>query len=255
MDDLSSSSSSSSSSPTFVQHVFRFDDTSKSEFLNLGQYVLLSVVPIVALNKTMVSYVPVADDRKSSWELSAEIVLQLLLTFGGLVLIHRIVTFVPTYSKIAYPDIHVLYMVLVVLLLLTSLKTNVGEKINILYERGLTLWYGGSSTKSNNNNKINNKKQGIQQQYLAPIAPKQAYPEGTILSSLPTSDVQMPSITSQSMYRNDTTPLVGAAVPTQQQGLGQGLGQGQEGFVGMTGGEQEPMAANAVLGGSFGSTF
>ena len=39
------------------------------------------------------------------------------------------------------------------------------------------------------------------------------------------------------MYRQDTTPLVGAATPG-----------GAEGF-------QEPMAANSVLGGGFGSAW
>ena len=70
------------------------------------------------------------------------------------------------------------------------------------------------------------------------------YTDGTAISSLP-SDSQNTMQSEQlpnynAMYRQDTTPLVGAASPTSQP---------IEGFG-------EPMAANSVLGGgAFGSAW
>ena len=67
------------------------------------------------------------------------------------------------------------------------------------------------------------------------------YSDGTAINSLPTNlgnentlaPQQLPNY--NAMYKQENTPLVGAASPT-------------EGF-------SEPMAANSVLGGSFGSTW
>jgi hypothetical protein len=51
---------------SFFKHVFNFDDDSKSEVLNILQYSVIAIIPIVILNKTMQKYVPEADDKKSS---------------------------------------------------------------------------------------------------------------------------------------------------------------------------------------------
>ena len=73
------------------------------------------------------------------------------------------------------------------------------------------------------------------------------YTDGTSINTLPTSDMsnggsqntlapqQLPNY--NNMYEKDDTPLVNAATPG-----------GQEGF-------NEPMAANSVLGGGFGSSW
>jgi hypothetical protein len=72
------------------------------------------------------------------------------------------------------------------------------------------------------------------------------YTDGTSISSLPTNDVsygnentiqsqQLPNY--NAMYKQEPTPLVNAATPG-----------GQEGF-------NEPMAANSVIGGGFGSAW
>ena len=66
-------------SETFVQHVFNFDEASKKEMMNVVQYTMVGVVPIVILNKFMQKYVPEADDEKGSVELLAEIAIQLSL--------------------------------------------------------------------------------------------------------------------------------------------------------------------------------
>ena len=98
MESLDELSKTSSGKPGFFKHVFNFDEDSKAEMLNLVQYVVLALVPVIILNKLMQRYVPEADDEKSSLEITAEVLAQVLFMFFGILLINRIVTYVPTYS-------------------------------------------------------------------------------------------------------------------------------------------------------------
>ena len=54
-----------SGKPGFVKHVFNFDEESKCEILNIIQYAVLALLPIIILNKVMQKYVPEADDEKN----------------------------------------------------------------------------------------------------------------------------------------------------------------------------------------------
>ena len=115
--------SSDDSNKNFFKHVFNFDDDSKTDILNIIQYALLAIIPIVTLNKTIGKYVPEADEKKGSLEITAEIIVQVISTFMGLLLIHRMITFVPTYSGGKYPDFDIIYVILAILMITMSLQT------------------------------------------------------------------------------------------------------------------------------------
>ena len=229
---------STDDSKSFFKHVFNFDDESKSEILNILQYSVIAIIPVVILNKTMQKYVPESDDKKSSLEITAEVVIQIIVMFIGLLLIHRIITFVPTYSGAAYPEFHIIYIILAILMICMSLQTKLGEKVSILVDRVFELWDG----KRDDNKNSKKGKVKISQ----PISGQQQVTgstDGTAISSLPTYDVtqgnqnsiapqQLPNY--DAMYKQDNTPLVGAATPGEVEGMGM----------------LEPMAANSVLGGS-----
>jgi hypothetical protein len=234
--------STDESNKGFFKHVFNFDDDSKSEILNTLQYILIAIIPVVILNKTIGKYVPEADDKKGSVEITAEILIQIIVTFLGLLLIHRIITYVPTYSNTKYPDFHIIFIVLAILMITMSLQTKLGEKVSILVDRISELWNGKSEEKGKKNQKGSSNvkvSQPIAGQQMITSQPN--YTDGTAISALPNYE-QQASATQQlpdynAMYRQDTTPLVGAATP----------GGTMEGFG-------EPMAANSVLGGgAFGS--
>ena len=241
--------SSDESNKGFFKHVFNFDDDSKSEILNTIQYILLAIIPVIILTKSIGKYVPEADDKKGSVEIIAEILIQIMVTFLGLLLIHRIITYVPTYSNTKYPEYHIIFSVLAILMITMSLQTKLGEKVNIMVERVSELWNGKSEEPKDKNKKQGNVKvsqpisgQSQQMQQVGPITGQPSYTEGTAISALPNYE-QQPQATQQlpnynNMYRQDTTPLVGAATPG-----------GVEGFGG------DIMPANAVLGGGFGSAW
>ena len=228
--------SSDDSKKNFFKHVFNFDDDSKSDMLNIIQYSLIAIIPVIILNKSMQKYVPEADEQKGNLEILAEIVLQVIVMFIGLLTVHRMVTFVPTYSGMEYPEFSIIFIILAVLMITLSLQTKLGEKVSILTERLTELWEGKSDKKKKKGNvKVS---QPISQngQPTNQSAMNQAmYNDGTSINSLPTSDMSasaQPMPNYNVMHRQDTTPMVGAASPGDQ----------SEGF-------NLPVAASDVLGG------
>jgi hypothetical protein len=239
---------SSDDSKSFLKHVFNFDDDSKSEILNIVQYALIALIPVILLNKSMSTYVPEADEKKNSIELLAEIIIQIIVMFIGLLIIHRVITFIPTYSGVKYPDFNIVFIILAVLMITLSLQTKLGEKVSILFDRIMDLWNGTDSSKKKKGKSGNVKvTQPISGQQMGgsitgQIMPQSqpTYTDGTSINSLPTSTTssalstggptqQLPNY--DNMYRQDTNPLVNANSPG-----------GMEGY-------SEPKAANEGFGG------
>lgn len=248
--------SSDDSKKSFFKYVFNFDNDTKSELLNVLQFTILSIIPVVLLNKGISKYIPEVDEKKSSLEIVAEILIQIVVMCLGLFIINRIITYLPTYSGEKYPEHSIIYAILPVLMIILSLQTRLGEKVSVLSDRVLELWEGKSSNAKQggkNNSKQSNVKITQPLSTRGPITSNAAamqqamYTDGTSINVLPTHDMsnsgsqntlapqQMPNY--NNMYEKEDTPLVNAATPG-----------GQEGF-------NEPMAANSVLGGGFGSSW
>lgn len=132
---------------TFINHVFSTTDEGKAEILNVIQYSLSAILPVVFLNKTIQKFVPEADIDKSSLELLAEIFIQIVVMFIGIVLIHRVITYFPTYSGYKYEAFNLTTVVLAFLVIVLSLQTKLGIKVNILVDRALELWNGPGAEK------------------------------------------------------------------------------------------------------------
>jgi len=245
MDSLDKKSASG-----FFKHVFNFEDDSKSEMSNIVQYSILSLFPIVLLNKSMQKYVPEADEKKGSLEVLAEIVIQVVYMFLGLLFIHRIITYIPTYSGVDYPDFNVIFIILAVLMVILSLQTKLGDKVGILVDRVGDLWEGKSGEKKGSSKTGTVKvSQPISQGGSSMNQSQTGYSDGTMLNQLPDmsqqqQQQQMPNY--NSMYKQQSTPLVDAASPSGGGGGGGGGGFDNFGI----------MAANEALGGSgFGSAW
>ena len=252
--------SSDDSKKSFFKHVFNFDNDTKSELLNFVQYAIMAIIPVVLVNKGIANYVPEADDNKNTLELMAEIIIQIVVMFLGLFMIDRIITYFPTYSGEKYPDHSIIFMILSTLMIVLSLQTKIGEKVSIISERAYELWEGKSSTSKNNKNQKKNTNQN-NVKVSQPISTRGStnsnnsnnnaamqqslYTDGTSINTLPTNDMNQNMLAPQqlpnynNMYEKNDTPLVNAATPG---------GDINEGFM-------EPMAANSVLGGSFGSSW
>ena len=247
MDSLDKKSASG-----FFKHVFNFEDESKSEMSNIVQYSMLSLFPIVLLNKSMQKYVPEADEKKGSLEVLAEVVIQVVYMFLGLLFIHRIITYIPTYSGVDYPDFNVIFIILAVLMVVLSLQTKLGDKVGILGDRVVDLWEGKSGDKKGASTNVKVSQPISQGGGVSMSQSQTGYSDGTMLNQLPDMSSQQQQQQQQmpnynSMYKQQSTPLVNAASPS-----GNGGGGGIDGFD-----NHGIMAANEALGGGggFGSAW
>ena len=212
----------------FFSHVFNFDDDTKEEVLNIVQYTALAIIPVVLFNKAMQRFVPEADEEKGSFELLAEVLFQVIFLFLGMMMIHRLITFVPTYSGSKYAEFSVTNIVLAVLVIVLSLQTKLGEKVSILFDRISELW-GGSPDGKDAKGKKNSAQQQKQKQQQ-PQQQQQQSPQSLAMMSPPstTSISQLPTTSQMPDYNTQNA----TSSPMNQ----------FESF--------EPMAANAALGGS-----
>ena len=234
MESLDELSKATNGKPNFFKHVFNFNDDSKSEMMNIVQYAILALIPVILMNKAMQKFVPEADEEKGNAELLAEIMGQVTIMFLGILIIHRIITFIPTYSGEKYVDFSVTNIILAMLVIILSLQTKLGEKVSIIVDRIMELWEGPKDKKKGKKGQNNVK-------VSQPISQNQVLNQSlgsTSISSLPQQQQQpsqqMPDY--NNMYQQDSTPMVGAASP------------GMEEFG--------PMAANSAIGGgAFGSAF
>lgn len=232
MESLDELSKTTSGKPGFFKHVFNFDQDSKSEMLNIIQYGVLAVIPVVILNKLTQRFIPEADDEKGSLEITAEVLVQVIMMFLVILIIHRIITYIPSYSGEKYAEFSVTNIILAMLVIILSLQTKLGEKVSILVDRVIELWEGPRDTKNKKKGKGNVKvSQPISQNQVAMNQSINSM-GSTSITSLPQEQTQqMPNY--DQMYQQDSTPLVGAATP------------GMDGFG--------VMAANEGTGGAFGT--
>jgi hypothetical protein len=237
MESLEELTKSTNGKPGFFKHVFNFNDDSKNDMMNIVQYAAIALVPVVIMNKVMQKFVPEADEEKGNVEILAEVFGQVFIMFLGILIIHRIITFIPTYSGAKYADFNVITIILAMLVIVLSLQTKLGEKVSIIVDRIMELWEGPKDTKKKGKKGQGNVK------VSQPISQGQSVvmnsPGTTSINSLPPQGPQQPSTDFNNMYQQDNTPLVGASTP------------GVESFSGGDG----IMAANEMGGGAFGSAF
>lgn len=213
------------SQKTFITHVFSTTEEGKAEVLNVIQYAVLGVIPVIVLNKLIQRFIPEADLDKGSLELLVEIFLQILIMFCGIIVIHRIITYIPTYSNFKYEAMNLTNVILAFLVIILSIQSKLGIKTNIIYDRVLELWNG---TNANDYKKKMIKKnvrinEGMTSQHSQSQADNLDENENQMGPQNPVSS---------------THPRGGQQ--TQQ----------QEEFQ-----DFSPAAANGLLGGSFGSMF
>ena len=233
----------SKSTKGFFKYLFNFDEDVKGELLNIIQYSFLAIIPVLLINKGLQRFMPDIDEEKGSLEITAEILVQIVVIFIGLFYVNRIIMFIPTFSGMDYPEISIIFIIASTLIMILSSQSRLGEKCNILIERISELWNGNntkenqkkSSSKKNNQSSTNTSpQQQPASQKILPSHSSNSYSDGTSINNLPNGNNPNSSPDFNKFYLQENTPLVNASSPT-------------EGYE--NGGI---MAANEVLGGSGG---
>lgn len=156
---------------TFLRHIFPNTEEGNAEIFNAIQYSILAIIPIVFLNKLIHRFVPDPDIEKGSLEIAVEIVLQLVVLIVGMIFIHRIITYIPTYSGFKYENMIIVNVIIAFMIIVFSLQTKIGIKANILYERLVELWEG---EKPNKNDKYKKKTVNVTNPLPNPHTPSRA---------------------------------------------------------------------------------
>jgi len=212
------------SNKTFITHVFSNTEEDRGELLNVSQYAVMGLIPIVLLNKSIQRFIPEADPDKSSIELLAEILIQIIVIFVGLVFIHRIITFFPTYSGFKYENLVLTNVILAFLVIVLSIQSKVGTKVNIIFDRLNDLWNGYSEEEVEDTKKHVRVRQPVQRH-----TPSQA-----------------DNLDNTGMQNGMFPPAPSSTKQSNQVAEGMALGFGNN-----DGYDFEPMAANGALGSTF----
>ncbi len=123
------------SDTSFISHMTDLTDKDKSVLLNMSQYTVLAILPLVVFIYLMKTYMPKFNETKGSLEIIIEVVLQLVFIMFIFWVIHRFILYISVYSGVAYDNINLLNMVLPVLFLLFTLDTNVSKKTHMVINR------------------------------------------------------------------------------------------------------------------------
>ena len=235
--------SSKSDKMGFFEYVFNFDDENKNNIMNMLQYTVLSIIPVILILKLTKNIFPEEDDTKGSLEITAESIGQLLIIMLGIWFTNKIIQFIPTYSGEAYHKFNEITFILPFMIILATMQTKLGAKFNILTNRVMELWSGKPAEVSTQQGQQPNgvrvsqpfagqgNQMQPQMQFHQPsqadhLDINQILPRNTQLTAMPQQ--QKPDF--NQMYQN--------------QAMGQPM---TESF--------EPMAANSALGGMFGSSL
>ncbi len=250
IESLEGESSNKLNPGDFFNHVFNFDSDNKANMLNLIQYIFIGIIPIVLTLKAIKAYVPEEDDTKGTLEISLEVSIQLFSIFFSIWFIDRIIRYIPTYSGVAYHKFNEVNFVLPLLIILVTMQTKLGAKINILADRVMDLWNGNQSPHVGKTNQGNVK---VSQPIVTPGIHQVSRADNLDNTLIAPPPQQMPAQNNVSMI--DALPNIinnNTNTNTNNNGLSSFQNQAiQNSFMEA----MEPMAANGALGGAFGASF
>ena len=227
----------------FFKTVFMIDKTEKGYLMNIMQYTLIAMVPVILILKLLKNYVSEVDEEKGSLVIGSEVVAEILFIMIAVYFLHRIIVYIPTYSGVNYGNVDLTNIIIMFLFIIFTMQTKLGEKVQILVDRVVELIEGKSSLKDTKKTSDSNVKviQPISNQFISnPTVEQMLTPQMTNIKAQTNEyslnqQPQQSSPNFNNMYSGPNTPMVGAATPGD----------------GMT----EPMAANSFGGGSFGSSW
>jgi hypothetical protein len=238
--------SDSAESLGFFKYVFNFDEENKNSIMNMLQYTILSIIPVLITLRLIKYVIPEEDETKGSLEIVLESVGQIILIVLAIWFTNKIIRYIPTYSGEYYGKFNETNFIIPFIIILATMQTKLGAKLNILIDRVVDLWHGKKEGQQGQPQQGQQGQQGqgqntvrVTQPFAGQHQPSQAdyldrnqlLPSNPQLTAMPQQ--QQPNTDFNSMYQNNPTPMPGAMHPG--------------------GGIMEPMAANEMGGGGWSS--
>ena len=207
---------------SFINYLLTLDEDNKIDLLNVIQYTVLAIIPIILILKAVKHFVPEEDESKGNLEILLESVGQIIFMLIGLWFTDRIIRYFGTYSGKEYQAFNSITFILPFLLILSTMQTKLGSKINILIERTMDLINGNNETKENvkqeKNVKVSQPIAGQHQPSQADtLDTSQLLPSNRGLTSIPQQNINNTDF--NGMYQNTSNPLQNADTPGQNEPL------------------------------------
>ena len=100
-------------STDILKHVFNFDTETKNNLMNIVQYLVILIIPLKLVND-LIEYLFENNDylNKNFLIILAECLFEIIITIVTILLIHRFITYIPTYSGTPYNNINLLQIAL-----------------------------------------------------------------------------------------------------------------------------------------------
>lgn len=223
-------------SMNFFSYVFNFDHDNKMDIMNMLQYTLLAIIPVLLLLKGIKYIVPDEDESKGSLEILAESVGQIFLIMMGIWFINKVIRYIPTYSGENYHKFNNINFILPFVIILATMQTKLGAKLNILIDRVTDLWHGKTQMQPQQQGqgqgvvRVSQPFAGQPQQNQPSQADyldrNQLLPSNPSMSSMPPQPQPQPQSNTNfnQMYQNQPTPLINPAFPPEPVAANDGHG-------------------------------
>ena len=218
MDKISDSVKSVKHESTgFFNYVFNFDSENKHRIMNMLQYTLLTIIPVLLLLRGIKHIVPEDDESKGSIEILAESVGQVILIMLAIWLTNKIINYIPTYSGEEYPKFNEISFIIPFIIILATMQTKLGAKFNILIDRVMNLFYRHEVPQKNEQGgqnvvRVTQPMAGQHQPSQADYLDRnQLLPSNPMMSSMPTKfppqQLQQQQPVQQEMYQMSNEPM------------------------------------------------
>ena len=204
---------------SFIKYVFDLNDDNKNEIMNLIQYTVIGLIPVILILKAVKHFIPEEDESKGNLEILVETVGQVVFMVGAVWFLDRIIRYVPTYSSVSYTKLNPISFVIPLLIILSTMQTKFGAKLNILVDRSIDAWNGTQETyektKQSNEAAIQPRERQHQVSQADSLDTNRLLPNNRNLTSIPMNqETPQESPDFNQMYQNTVNPLQDAAEPT-----------------------------------------
>lgn len=132
----------------FFSYVFNFDTENKNAIFNMLQYGALSIIPVILTLRLIKSIIPEDDEIKGSLEITFEVIAQLSVLILAVWYTNKIIRYIPTYTGSPYSSFSETSAIIPFVIILITMQTKLGAKVNILVDRVTEYIRGAPKTQS-----------------------------------------------------------------------------------------------------------
>jgi hypothetical protein len=119
----------------FFTYVFKLSRFKQEDLMNIVQYTLLSIVPVILFVYFTKKYFPSLEESDSSLYIFTITVIELIFMIIGIFFIDRIINYIPTYSGKYYETINLTTIVVIFVLFMLITETGFKKRTLVMLER------------------------------------------------------------------------------------------------------------------------